>query len=1322
MWMRMIVLCLSILVSSQAFAQKKGNITLLIHPHSSYKVSQAISDVVKIPEAANKYNIYFYTTEDLKNGKVEREIVAQSKFIIVDDMGRELRDYALKNVDFKKIKLYGLCSVPKEPEKIISDLKVKQYWSSPTRGNIKNLLLFLLNRDCGLDVNYAEPQTIPEMGIFHPQSSKIFTSFEDYLSWYKEKGLYREDGFWVGIPDHGTYAFPGEVGEIVSSLIHNLEKNNINVLPVYSYPSWLAPKKFFFNERGKALIDIIAAFTFKFSTDERAKNNLMKLGVPVLSAIRMYYPTISEWRESPQGLSPMLISYAICMPEINGLIEPSVLGGSAVMKDERTGKDIYVYKPIAENIEFLVRRIKAWRNIQVKANKDKKIAIMYWNHGGGKHNVGAAYLNVFRSLEEILKRMREEGYTIEGELPSEEEIKEFVLKSGRNIGSWAPGELDTLINSKKVLRLPISKYQEWYKDIDESYKERLEAEWGKIEDSNIMIKDKEIIIPYVNLGNVILVPQPSRAFGADAMKMYHSTQLWTHHQYTAFYLWLKHEFNVDAIVSLGTHGTHEWLPGKQAGLSQSCPPEVLIQDIPNIYPYIVDDIGEGIQAKRRGRGVIVDHNIPPLMKAGIYEEYRELTNLIDEYNKALPRSEELAKQKFKRIKAMVKELTLDKDLLLEEVTEESMEEIEHYLMDLQEANVPYGMHTFGVSPKGDALKEFCQIIKERHEDIDLNEIKKKLGMCYLEIDHLIDGLDGKYILPGEGNDPLRNPEAIPTGNNFYGFDPAKVPSKDAFAIGKQQAEEMVEKYLKEKGEYPDKIALILFSIEVHRNEGTQIGTALYLMGMKPVWDKNNKVIGVEPIPGKILGRPRIDVHLRSSGLFRDCFPNVILLLDDAVRQASQLKDVENFIAKHSKKIKTYLLKKGYSEEEAENLCKIRVFAAKPGSYGAKIGDLTLSSGLWESDEEIADVFINYGSFGYGKGVWGKPLKSVYKKSLEDVKIVMHTKSSNVIGSFVDPDGQFDYLGGLALAVKRVSGEYPDVVISNQKDPENAHIEDIERFLAEELRTRYLNPKWIEGMKKDGYAGARLMSIYAENIFGYQVTMPFSIDQSMWNQVYQVYVEDKYDLDMKEFFDKNNPWAIQSIDARMLEAIRKDYWDASDEIKKRLAVEYTMNVIEKGMACCHHTCNNPALNQMVVNIISLPGMLSPELVNQFKAIVSKAMGMDLDKAVAVRIELLEKLDRSTKKLQKEEKVVKETKNLTQTTKEIKQEKAPEDKKSEKKEKAVEGKKPDKKKIEGYEMVEEKPEDTKITVSGSEWMVMVIVIGLLSLLVIGWRRKI
>jgi len=1224
----------------------KVKITLLVGESDSYKVSRGISDAAGIPAVDEKYDFHLYTIRDIKEGKVTRGVVARSGILLIDTMYSEVTGYALKNADFKTTGVYSVRErgneMTTEADKIIFDPRLKEYYLTPGRENVKNLLLFLLNREYGVDVSFGKPLTLPEEFFFHPRAGKVFNTFDEYLDWYKKRGHYKKRGFWVGVADYSSYADPQNTDKVVSMLISSLEKNNINVLAGAAHPS--RPEDLFFDESGKSRVDIICGLCFKMSATatEETGRKFMKLGVPVLNPGRVQ-STISEWRESPLGLSPSEISWQICVPEFNGLIEPSVLGGRVMLEDKRTGKAVYDTAPIKEHVEFFVKRIKAWMNLRTKQNKDKKIAIIYWNHPPGKQNVGASYLNVFRSIEGILKRMSEEGYNTGKSFPTEEEIKTLVLKSGCNTCSFVPGGIEDLLRSGGVIRWPLQDYLKFYNGLNPEYRKKVEEQWGKPGESGIMFRDGEFVMPCITMGNVILMPQPTRGWGEDHVKNYHSSAVWPHHQYTAFYLWLKNEFSADAIISLGKHGTHEWLPGKQAGLSQSCPPEVLIQDLPNIYPYIVDNVGEGIQAKRRGRGVIIDHLIPVLKEAGAYHEYRELAVLIDEYNDTVPRSKELAEQKFNRIKVLVKKLGLDKDLLLKEINEKSVEKIEHYLLELQEINVPYGLHTYGVSPRGEALTQFSRLIKERNEDIPLNEIKEKLALCHLEMDRLIAAMEGRYVPAGEGNDPLRNPDAIPTGRNFYGFDPAKIPSKDAYALGKKQAKEIIRKYLEENGKYPDKIGLILWATEIHRNEGAQPGTALYLLGMKPVWDKNNRVVGTEPIPGKLLGRPRIDVHLQVSGLFRDSFPNVILLLDEAVRQAARMKDVENFIARHSRKIKTYLTEKGYSGETAEELSHTRIFSEEPGTYRTKLQELVPDSGIWKNDEEIADVFIRNVSFAYGRDHWGVPLESVYKKGIEDVKVTMHTLSSNLYG-VMDNDDVFAYLGGLSLAVKRVAGGYPDVVISEQKGAGAGRIEDVERAIGKEMAARYLNPRWIEGMMKEDYAGAREMFKFLEYMWGWQVTTPFAVNESMWERVYEVYVEDKYGLGIGEFFDKANPWALQSMKARMLEAIRRDYWDAPDKVKKRLAMEYVAGVIEKVVACYGQLCSNPDLNRMV------SGLLSPEMAKQFRAVVSAERN-----------------------------------------------------------------------IEGYEMVEERKEETKPLSSGAEWAVIIIVFIFIGLLVAGWLQR-
>jgi cobaltochelatase CobN len=1119
---------LLVVFASPSFAGEKCSITVLTGVSDFHKVGTAISEILGSPKMDGDFSLHCHTQEDVKTTGMDaktREDITQADILLVDIMYRGLRHYVSENVDFRKTKVYSMRFSPmdKKGKQFMFDPEVLSYSASPTKANIKNLLLFLLKRDCGLNTEFKEPMTIPPSGIFHPDAPEVFSGFDEYLAWYQESGRYRKDGFWVGISEYSRYAAPGDVGKISSALVHLLEKAGINAVAVYSHPSYHAVKEFLFDEQGKSRVDILCGLSFKLGavSDAAAHRCLSRLDVPLLNAIRSSRP-VSEWRESPQGLSPFEISTRICKPEFNALIEPSVLGGLAPVKKRYSGKAGYTFQPIMENIRFFIERIKAWKNLQTKANKDKKIAIFYYNHSPGKQNVAASYLNVFRSLEEILSRLRREGYSINGSLPSENDIKTLVLRSGRNIGSWAPGELEELVATGKVIQLPVDEYLKWFDKLPDDYGEKVVSQWGNPGESEIMTRDQKMIIPCVQLGNIILLPQPTRGWGDDPMKLYHSPLVWPHHQYTAVYLWLKKKFHADAVIHLGRHGTHEWLPGKEAGLSPSCPPEVLIQDLPNIYPYIVDGIGEGLQAKRRGRGVIIDHLTPVFKKSGIHEEYRTLAGLIEDYHIALKRDKNVAQEKLKRARTLIRKLGIHKDLGLEEIDEEAMEEIEHYLLEIGQTMVPYGLHSFGKSPSGEALNAFAAAIHNKNDKIGLDAIKKNVARCGpMEMDRLIHALAGRYVPAGQGNDPIRSPEAIPTGKNFYGFDPKKIPSREAFILGEKTANQMIEKYRTEKGHYPNKIGMILWACETVRNEGINEAAILHLMGMKPVWDKNDRVVGVTPIPGAVLERPRIDVHIQSSGLYRDSFPNVILLLDEAVQQAVSLKDVENFIAEHSRKIEDALLKKGYDQHDAQRLSKLRVFSSKPGSYGTKIAELIPNSGTWENEEEIVDVFIHQVSYAYGKGIWGKPLKSAYRKNLEDVNITMHSRSSNLYMT-MDNDDVFQYLGGLSLAVKSVSGAYPDVLVSQQADMDHIYTEDVEKTIGKELRSRYLNPEWIQGMKKENYAGAREMADFVENMWGWQTTTPFAVDGAKWEQVYEVYMEDKYGLDLKRSLTNTTP--------------------------------------------------------------------------------------------------------------------------------------------------------------------------------------------------------
>ncbi len=592
---------------------------------------------------------------------------------------------------------------------------------------------------------------------------------------------------------------------------------------------------------------------------------------------------------------------------------------------------------------------------------------------------------------------------------------------------------------------------------------------------------------------------------------------------------------------------------------------------------------------------------------------------------------------------------------------------------------------------------------QQNPKADENQVKKDLNASPVrEMENFIRALNGEYVPAGEGNDPLRNLAALPTGKNFYGFSPAKVPSKAAWEVGKRAALQMIDQKQEKEGKYPEKVGVVLWATETIRNEGINESTILYLMGIEPIWDATERVTGCRVIPGNQLGRPRIDVLINPSGLYRDMFPNKLLYLDDAVQKAMAETDIENYLARNNRVIKSALMASGMTEQEAEAQSRFRIFTEKVGSYGNGVEEMVGASGLWESDEAISDVYLNRAQYAVGQGKWGVPVKAAFTENLRGVDVAVHSRSSNVVG-IIDTDDFFMYLGGMSLAVKNIKGEAPDTMVTMHRRKDELMVENVAKTIGREMRTRYLNPQWIEGMKQDNYAGARQMSEFTENLWGWQVTVRNAVDAAKWQQIYEVYVEDKYGMEIADFFNAHNPWAYQSMTARMLEAVRKDYWQADEKVTQKLAAEYAVNVVEKGVACCDHTCNNPMLNQMVVNIISLPGVLSPEMVEKFKLAIEKAAAKTLEAQVDSRSELLAALDAGPDG----------SKSNDQADQQPKASQSKEMKNSEK----------DSESVEGFKMEEMDTQDdaTDLSSSGIQWAASLFVLLLMGLFLWGSRRR-
>ena len=1293
-----------------ATPKEARRLALLVIDADTFLVNQACKGF----HPSDKVDLRFFSTSDIRRNREEvKRFVQSSRVIIVDVMGRELEEFLLHEIDLSGKTVYALRGSTDDERLrargLVFDESVSAYFDNPVPENIRNMVRLVVKRHFDPSVVAGAVRHVPKIGIFHPEASRVFGSADDYLDWYRKRKTFLEDGPWLGITFYSSGLVPGRKAAI-SRVIRYLEGAGFNVIPCFGRELDVI-HRYLLDDDGRPRVDVLLAFSLKFSSTmtRELKEALLALDVPVINALSLYGSTVDRWRLDPRGLSPVEVAWSIATPEISGLVEPTVLTGKVDVKDPGGGREYFVYECVEENLERLVPRLKAWVRLRRTPNREKRVAIFFYNHHQGKQNVGASYLNVFESLETMLRAMGEAGYRT-GPVPGADEIKEMILSYGRNIGAWAPGELERMVDSGHVIKIPLAEYKSWFQELPPAFRQHVIEQWGRPEDSRIMIKDGFFIVPAVRAGNVLLLPEPARGWGDDPMKLYHSPTLYPHHQYLAVYLWLSKVFKAHAMVHLGTHATYEWTPGKQAGLSPSCSPSVLATSIPDIYPYIVDDVGEGIQAKRRGRGVIISHLIPMLEPSGLYGRYAELYDLINSYLRARARGSALAAAKLGRIRSIVRETGILEDLHGEVDSRdlgrpEALERVSSYLEDLRAELMPCGLHCFGKSPGVEAARGTASTVA-RENGLSVAGEQEVLGGILesgrRELSSFLAALDGRYVEPGEGNDPVRNPASLPTGRDFYGFNPARVPSRSAWKLGKEAAEAILRNHLKRHGHYPEKVAVVLWATETMRNEGVNECSILWLLGLRPVWEPSGRVRGLEVVPGKVLGRPRIDVLINPSGLYRDLFPDRLLFLDKAVHLAARQRDVENLVAVHTEELEKRLVARGMDRDAARKLASARIFSEGPGAYGTGVSEMAAASGVWEDAGEIVDVYEKRVGFAYGSGLWGKEAREAFRENLRAVEATVHSRSSNLYAA-MDNDDVFQYLGGLSLAVSKESGRDPEVLVTRQIRPGRAQVEDAAKTLGRELRTRYLNPRWIKGMMKEGYAGAREMAKFVENMWGWQVTVPDKVGGSKWDQVYEVYVEDRYHLGMEEFFSRESPWAYQSITARMLEAVRKGYWKAGRERLRRLAMGYALSVVEKGVACCEHTCNNPFLNQMVATLISVPGLLSPEVVERFKVAVEAAAGKSLGKQVADRKALQERLQAPGKE--------RPSKGSRKTT----------GKEAGSRVDGSAGPGEYEQDVKGYRMEEMKPdENARPSSSGMEWMAVLVVFLVLALFALGTSR--
>jgi cobaltochelatase CobN len=792
------------------------------------------------------------------------------------------------------------------------------------------------------------------------------------------------------------------------------------------------------------------------------------------------------------------------------------------------------------------------------------------------------------------------------------------------VGGYAPGELQEMIGRGAVERVSVTQYKKWLDGLAAGFKAKVLKDWGQPEKSTLMTVSgpdgPNIIIPAVHYGKIALLPQPSRGRGEDLAKMYHAGDLAPHHQYVATYAWLRNGYKADAVVHIGTHGTLEWLDGKDIGLSEEDAPDALISDLPDLYIYNVDVVGEGLVARRRGMATLIDHMVPPFKKGGLYPELAKLSEMMSDYGRSESKNPELARAYLEKLREQIIQLGIAKDLSLavskpDSLTEEMLHAIEDHLIELKGQNIPYGLHTFGKAPAKEVRDSTIEAIVSADRSLLPNKAEiltedmeaRILTAASRELDNLMHALRGGFIAGGSGGEPIRNPDAYPTGKNFYGVDPDKIPKKAAWELGVKLGDQMLADHRKRFGKYPEKVSFVIWGDETMRHEGVLESQIFHLLGTKPVWNERDKVIDVEIIPASQLGRPRVDIVIASAaaGLFN----NLTLLIDKAVQKVKAMEEAENYVRQHYLKTKSLLMAKGYSEADADRRAGVRIFDEPPGIYNLNTSTIAAASGTWDSDKGMADDYIRKLGHGYGNGFWGEKMEDVFRLALSGTEKVVHSSSTALYGA-LDNDDMFMYMGGLAAAVRSIDGSTPEMVVTNTRDPGRPEMTSIDKFIGAEFRSRYMNPAWIEGMKKEGYAGAGEMRAFVEYLWGWDAVTPEVVSDQMWKETFDTYVEDKQQLGLREFFEKDSPHAYQDMTARMVETVRKGYWNADAVTTKTLIAEYVDSVNRHGASGAEHTSGNARLSKFVIERGKELGIPVPAL-DGFKQVMEEAMGANVE---------------------------------------------------------------------------------------------------------------
>ena len=1189
-------------------------------------------------------------------------------------------------------------------------LRARAYWSNRSVANVNHLFRFIL-----------QPRAAPP-SILNVANVRFFAMQKALTKQQLAKQIKSSEPI-IWLLDHDTGDRPGDWA-LHKAYCEQSQFQCISVLAGWGAPSVSAidtiselMQQPHLQQTPWAIVSLQDFVIGGGEGRQLVSEKLATMNVPILKAVRLTEWAALQWQLSSVGLPTDSVHYRIAMPELQGIGQSQIVAVASIKTiDARTGARLQQSEPLTDEVNNQVQRLQRWFALQTKNNQDKRIAIVYYNHPPGRHNIGADNLNVPESLLEILQALQKQGYDT-GELP---ETADALLDILQQRGVNLPNDKQALEKNSKIMNtLTAEQYQSWFvtlpkmiqkemvdgplgqlqqlmldqisqlitiesltqrqqqlnlldnrmkatsadlhhaldgvrhpsreraldllEQLEDEYhriiaKARLSEQiewnlsesfsqalidigiegirgWGAVP-GEVMVWDKKILIPGIQFGNVYVGPQPPRGWELNEELLHANMSFPPTHQYLAFYYFLREQFLADAVIHIGRHSTYEFLPKRSVGLGENDYPSIVLGSLPSIYPYIVDGVGEGIQAKRRGQAIMVDHLTPPLAVTELYDNLLQVRQLIESAEAAGDDNTRSLAVKSLRHKIDVLNLrdeliaSMDEELQVRGVgfdqidDEFLLHEVGHYLTNIQETFMPLGLHVFGRDWLPEAIATMLTSMSDgkQAEPEWRNNLQQSPS---LEKQALLNALSGGYVAPGKGNDPIRTADALPTGRNFYALDGSLLPTQVGFNIGRQLAEKVLAVGPNNNDANKNKQAIILWASDAVRDEGAMIAFGMNLLGVKPIWNSRGIIKGLERLPLSKQRKQRLDVVFSTSGLFRDLYGEHLVLLDKAVLLAldasrdtiikqypalalaltaalQPLGELQqggnetleaNLIAANWVNDARELLTKNSSVSNVElgRQASLRIFGTAPGAYGAGINRLVERSGAWSERRELGQVYLKRMGHAYGVDMQGDPMQAVFRQQLSGVSDTYLGRASHLYG-LIDNNDAFDYLGGLNLAIETVTGTGPRSSVINHSDSEQLRIDPLPQALLSELRGRFLNPQWIKPLIKENYAGARTMgSEFVEYLWGWQVTSPDIIDDWVWQEVKAVYIDDSLGLGLDEFLARDHNVHVQSnMLAVMLVAIDKGFWQADAATIQQLAQQFANNIIKNGIPGSGHT--------------------------------------------------------------------------------------------------------------------------------------------------------